>query len=219
MQDENQQLQTLEDIKQMMTRSSRFISLSGWSGVAAGVCALIGAWLAYGQISRYQFEQSGSFSEDRSATGYAFRDGYLYLTYNLIYIAIGTFVAAFIFAFLFTYLRSRKAGVAIWGYTSRKLMINVAVPMIAGGLLILRMVELGYYNLAAPASLLFYGLALINASKFTLPEIRYLGYSQLVLGAVNLWLPGYGLFFWAAGFGVLHILYGIIMWNRYERNQ
>ena len=217
MQDENQQLQTLEDIKQMMTRSSRFISLSGWSGVAAGVCALVGAWLAHGQISRFLASyQVNDSAPDRRIP---FRYHYESLEYNLIYIAIGTFAAAFALAFLFTYLRSRKAGVAIWGYTSRKLMINVAVPMIAGGLLILRMVGLGYYSLAAPASLLFYGLALINASKFTLPEIRYLGYSELVLGAINLWLPGYGLLFWAVGFGVLHILYGIIMWNRYERNQ
>jgi hypothetical protein len=109
--------------------------------------------------------------------------------------------------------------VAIWGYTARKLMINVAVPMIVGGLLIWRMMDFRLYAFVAPACLLFYGLALVNASKFTLPEIRYLGYCQLALGSINLWLLGYGLYFWAAGFGILHILYGIIMWNKYERNR
>jgi hypothetical protein len=98
-------------------------------------------------------------------------------------------------------------------------MINVAVPMLAGGLLIWRLMEFQFYGLVAPACLLFYGLALVNASKYTVPEIRYLGYFQLLLGVLNLWMMGYGLYFWAAGFGVLHILYGIIMWNKYERNQ
>jgi hypothetical protein len=91
--------------------------------------------------------------------------------------------------------------------------------MIVGGLFIWRITDLGAYGLIAPACLLFYGLALINGSKYTLSEVRYLGYLQLVLGIINLWAMGYGLYFWAAGFGVLHILYGIVMWNKYERNE
>lgn len=217
MQVENQPLRTLEDIKQMMAKSSRFISLSGWSGVAAGVCALVAAWIAHQKISRYHFRDTYNRPAESGDAGVLSK--YQYLEFELILVAAVTFVAAFVLAFLFTYLRSRKTGVAIWGYTARKLMLNVAIPMIAGGLLIWRMMELQFYGLVAPASLLFYGLALINASKFTLPEIRYLGFSQLLLGVINLWLPGYGLLFWAAGFGVLHILYGIVMWNRYERHQ
>ena len=98
-------------------------------------------------------------------------------------------------------------------------MIAVIVPMLAGGLLIWRMMDYGTYGLIAPACLLFYGLGLINASKFTFTEIRYLGYGQLILGAINLWLPGYGLYFWAIGFGLLHIIYGFIMWWRNERQE
>lgn len=217
MQEENQQLQTLEDIKQMMTKSSRFISLSGWSGVAAGMCALIAAWIANQKIAQYQLEKNPDNIIERGT--YLSQDGDRYLRNELIILACLTFAAAFLLAFLFTYFRSKKAGVAIWGYTARKLMINVAVPMIAGGLLILRMMDFRFYGLIAPVCLLFYGLALINASKFTLPEIRYVGYFQLLLGILNLWMIGYILFFWAAGFGVLHILYGIVMWNKYERNQ
>jgi len=74
-----------------------------------------------------------------------------------------------------------------------------------------------YYNLVAPGCLVFYGLALVNASKYTLGEIRYLGYGQLILGIINLWQLSYGLYFWAAGFGILHIIYGIVMWYRHER--
>ena len=140
------------------------------------------------------------------------------MTTTLIMIALVTFVAAFISAFFFTWLRSKKTGVAVWGFTARKVLVNVAVPMITGGLVIWKLTEIGMYGLIAPLCLLFYGLGLINASKYTLPEIRYLGYCQLVLGLVNLWMIGYGLYFWAIGFGVLHIVYGILMWWKYERN-
>jgi len=75
------------------------------------------------------------------------------------------------------------------------------------------------YGMVTPSCLIFYGLALINGSKYTVSEVRYLGYLELVLGIVNLWATRYGLYFWAAGFGVLHILYGIVMWNKYERNE
>lgn len=211
MSDQDQPLQTLEDIKQMMAKSSRFISLSGWSGVAAGICALVAAWVAHKIISNTLYETTLNF--DTNSADYAG------LKQKLILLGVVTFLAAFVLAFLFTYLRSRKTGVPIWDYTARRVMINVAVPMIAGGLLIWRMMDFGIYGLVAPACLLFYGLALVNASKFTLPEIRYLGYFQLLLAVLNLWVISYGLFFWAAGFGVLHILYGILMWNKYERQQ
>jgi hypothetical protein len=79
------------------------------------------------------------------------------------------------------------------------------------------MVQDGIFSLIAPGCLIFYGLALVNASKYTLKEVRYLGYGQMILGIINLWFIGYGIFFWAIGFGVLHILYGTMMWWKYEK--
>lgn len=208
MSEHNQPLDTLQDIKRMMEKSSRFISLSGWSGIAAGICALAGAWFT---SQKFECWKKG----DCNSLLYAVEDTNINAV--LVNTAIITFLAAFISAFFFTWLRSKKTGVPVWGYTARKVMINVAIPMVTGGILILRMMQLGMYGLVAPACLLFYGLALVNASKYTLPEIRYLGYGQLVLGFINLWMIGYGLYFWAAGFGVLHIFYGFLMWWKYER--
>jgi len=93
----------------------------------------------------------------------------------------------------------------------------VGIPMVAGGLYILKLIEHGSFGLIAPGCLIFYGLALVNGSKYTLGEVRFLGYGQIILGIINLWYTGYGLYFWAAGFGVLHIVYGVIMWSKYER--
>jgi hypothetical protein len=200
----------VRDIKQMMERSSRFISLSGWSGVAAGICALVAAFIVAGKIgcwriSKCLFErlQAGEDIDELRL--------FFYTT------GAATFVVAFGSAFLFTWLRSKKTSVPLWGNVARRLMWAVAWPLIVGAIFLFRMIQLEQFELVAPGCLVFYGLALLNASKYTLPEIRYLGFAQIILGLVNAWMPGYGLHFWAAGFGALHIVYGLLMWARYER--
>jgi hypothetical protein len=220
MSEQSQHLETIQDIRQLMQKSSRFISLSGLSGVAAGVCALVAAWITQGKIAEYRAANglpAGPFGEFDRDGSYFFHPGYRQLEHQLILIAGITVVVAFTLAFLFTYLRSKKTGVPIWGFMARKVMINVCVPMVAGGLVLLRLLDFGAYGMIAPCCLIFYGLALINAGKYTFQEIRYMGYGQLVLGALNLWLNGYGLIFWAVGFGLLHILYGFLMWWKHER--
>ncbi len=212
---QNQSLQDLQHIKNMMERSSRFISLSGLSGIAAGICAMVGAWLAYSKISLYNYEHDTAFNQDRGT--YIFRDGANLLTTQLVTIALLTFVAAFVSSFFFTYLRSKRSGIPLWGSTSIRLFWNTIIPLAVGGLFLFKLLQLEQYALIAPGCLIFYGLALVNASKYTLGEIRYLGYGQLLLGIMNLWMVGYGLYFWVFGFGILHIIYGLLMWFKYER--
>ena len=209
MSEQQQSLADLQHIKQMMERSSRFISLSGLSGVAAGCCALIGAWVAHDKINCWVQGDCGE--------GVAIGDGVKMLN-DLLWIATFTFLSAFITAFFFTYLRSKKNGIPIWGRATIRLFWNTTIPLLVGGIFIIRIMQLGSFELVAPACLLFYGLALVNASKYTLGEVRYLGYGQLALGIMNLWNIGYGLYFWGMGFGILHIIYGIVMWYKHERD-
>jgi hypothetical protein len=204
-----QSLEDLQHIKKMMERSSRFISLSGLSGVAAGTCALVGAWFASQKINCWV---KGDCQLSRIID-----TGGRQLMNELFWIATLTFVAAFVLAFLFTFLRSKKTGVPLWGGTTVRLFWNTMVPLAVGAIFLFRMLQLQQYDLIAPGCLIFYGLALINGSKYTLGEIKYLGYGMLLLGIVNLWYVGYGLHFWAMGFGVLHIVYGAVMWSKYER--
>lgn len=199
-------LDTLREIRQIMDRSSRFISLSGWSGVVAGISALAGTWLAHDVIAAYNEGPKGTYPEGSES-----------LQHQLLLIAAGVFLVAFTGAILFTYRKSRKDGIPIWGLSAKRLMWNTLMPMAVGAVFIWRMMDLGQYALVAPASLLFYGLALVNGSRFTLGEVRYLGYAIIGTGLVNLWFPGSGLHFWAFGFGVLHIIYGLAMWWRQDR--
>jgi hypothetical protein len=204
----NRDLETLQDIKRMMERSSRFISLSGWSGISAGVCALLGAGFAQKSIQHYYH------------VDYLRNTAYpLMLKFDLLVIAIFTFSAALILAFFFTYLKSRKEGVAIWGSTARRLLWNTMFPMMVGGFFIWRLIDLKEYQLLAPAALIFYGLALVNGSKYTIGEVRWLGYGEITLGIINLWVSHEELLFWSLGFGILHILYGAAMWWKYDRQK
>ena len=196
-------LETLQDIRKMMEKSSRFISLSGWSGVAAGVFGLIGAWYANNLLEK---------SDTAGRTSGADEIGF-----QLMLLAAIVFLCAITSAFLLTWIRSRRSGHAIWSASSRRLMWNTMLPMLVGGLLILRMIGDEYYALIAPSALLFYGLALVNGSKYTLGEIRYVGYLEILLGIICLAFPSHGLIFWTIGFGLVHIIYGIMMWWKYER--
>ncbi len=212
MQQDLESLDTLKDIKRMMDRSSRFISLSGLSGISAGIFALIGAWIAGPYISGGK----NLFIKNEMPVGNIF--SFLMNTW-LFWIAVITFACALISAFLLTFFKSRKQGVPIWGSTARRLMVQVMVPLIAGGFFLMKLIPYGSVGLIAPGCLIFYGLALINASRYTLGEIKYLGYFELILGIISLWFIGYGLYFWAFGFGFLHIFYGFYMWWKYERNE
>lgn len=211
MKNKREPIQQLNDIRTFMERSSRFISLSGLSGVSAGVIALIGAGIAWLYLDlSYSF-----FNID----AYLLRENNL--TYNKIWQfiiadAIIVLILAITAGIFFTTRRARKKGLKVWDSTAKRLVINLLIPLVAGGLFCIVLFYHHLVFLIAPASLIFYGLALINASKYTLHEIKILGLSEVALGLIASLFPGYGLIFWSAGFGLLHIIYGLVMYFRYE---
>jgi hypothetical protein len=205
----DQHLDALKDIRKMMQRSSRFISLSGLSGIAAGIWALIGAYFACNWIEEYYSNYAHEGYTGRSFTG---------LRTNLFFLALAVAGLALITALYFTWRRAGKNKLPLWDHTSKQLVINTAIPMITGGLFIIAMLQYNEWRFVAPACLVFYGLGLVSGSRYTLSDIRYLGFSEIALGLINTQFIGYGLYFWAIGFGVLHIVYGFVMWWKYERN-
>jgi hypothetical protein len=203
-------LADIRDIRSMMERSTRFISLSGWSGVWAGCTALAGAALANWALHNTSYE--GRTSVSALDFPNLIVDA---LTIRLAFIAAMTFLVAFCGAFYFTWRRAQVKGQKMWTRPAQQLMVQVAIPMIVGGVFCLAFLMNGLYAFIAPACLGFYGLALVNGSKYTLGEIRWLGYCQLLLSCIALFIPYHGIAFMAAGFGLLHVIYGIAMWNKY----
>lgn len=195
----------LEHIRFMMERSSRFISLSGISGIIAGIIALIASGFAY-----YFMSKSGiaDFADNRSY-------GSLLLS-RLMTTGMLALIGALFFGIFFTVRKSRKNKIQIWNSLTKRLLISLVIPLVAGGVFCIALIYHSLIGLVAPATLIFYGLALINASKYTLNDIEYLGYCQLALGSVALFFIGHGLVFWAIGFGLLHIIYGFLMHKKYH---
>jgi len=207
-----EQIQNLSEIRSLMERSSRFLSLSGLSGISAGLIALIGAGVAffyldyderYFNVNRYFIDRLYGILQ--SGIGFLVADALIILVLAL---ASGIY---------FTTRKARRNKLKVWDSTTKRLLVNVFIPLAAGGIFCLALLYYRVFFLVAPATLVFYGLALVNASKYTLPDVRILGISEIVTGLVASFLVGYGLLFWAFGFGVLHILYGFIMYYRYER--
>ncbi len=197
----------IASIRNMMERSVKFISLSGLSGVIAGIYALLGAGYVY-YLVYYPYSPFG------------FRFYYANETQiivQLLVIAMIVLVLSIATGYWFSLRKAKKLGATIWNRASRQLMVDLLIPLLTGGLFILILLSRGYYGVAAPACLVFYGLALINGSRNTYSEVRYLGFTEIALGLISALIPGYGLLFWATGFGVMHIIYGTVMHFRYDK--
>lgn len=203
-------LKDLSEIKNMMNRSSRFISLSGLSGVFAGCYALIGAIAAKILLNRND-------SVYNSYSSVSSNDLNSNLVIELTVIAIAVLILAIVTAIFLTTRKAKQNHQKIWDNTSKRLLINFFAPLIAGGMFCLVLLQYGLIGLISPAMLIFYGLALIHASKYTFGDLKGLGYANVILGLIATQFIGYALYFWAVGFGIFHIIYGIWMYNKYDR--
>lgn len=197
----------LASIRSMMERSVKFISLSGLSGVLAGVYALLGAvaafYVVYAPASPFEYNDYSTMDIDT--------------IYKVLAIAASVLIFSVATGIFFSSRKAKKHKIAFWNSASKQMVFNISIPLVSGGIFILILLASGHPGLAIPSTLIFYGLALIQGSTNTFDEVRYLGYFEIVMGLIATALPGYGLLFWAAGFGFLHIVYGLIMYNKYDR--
>lgn len=204
----NQSLETLTEIRDLMQRSSKFLSLSGLSGIFAGIVALGGALVAYLRLKTDALSYDGMSDVSELTRGEMMRfvllDGTIVL------------VLALIFGVFFTMRKAKKSGQSVWNSTSKRLVISLMIPLVTGGIFCLAMFYRGILWVSFPATLIFYGLALLNASKYTVRDVEYLGICEVILGLISLFMTGYNLLVWALGFGVLHIVYGTYMYFKYD---
>lgn len=199
--------QDLASIHKLMERSVKFISLSGISGILSGLYALGGAWAAY-----FLVQYPDPFFEYHL---YPVQD--VTTSMELLSLALMVLAASIATGVLLSIQKAKRLGVKVWDATSKRLIINLSLPLITGGVFVLIMAWNGHSDIVAAACLIFYGLALVNASPNMFDEIRYLGYSEIFLGLLATAVTGYSLVFWSIGFGVLHVIYGAAMYRKYDR--
>ncbi len=207
MKEEKDYIRNIADIRSMMERSSKFLSLTGWAGIMAGIYALAGAFIAYTVFNFNPDEVVYSKSSEEHP----------FNLLSIIILAFVIFIFSIVTAIFLSAKKAEKRGESVWNATAKRLVITMSVPILVGGLLVLILISKNLIGFIAPFTLLFYGLSLFNASKFTYEEVRTLGLVQIALGLVGCYFVQFGLLFWALGFGVVHIIYGIYMYYRYEK--
>ncbi|WP_439694857.1 hypothetical protein ACFGVS_17060 [Mucilaginibacter sp. AW1-7] len=196
----------LSSIRDLMERSAKFISLSGLSGVMAGIYAIIGAALGRMVLK----EEWVALDRDHYVDEYLVIAKLFFIAFAVLILSIGTGVWLSI-------RKAKKNGQPFWNTGSKRLLIHMAIPLVSGGLFTFILIYRGYYGIVAPATLVFYGLALVAGSHYTYSGVKGLGILEILLGLLCALMPGYGLIFWTVGFGLLHIIYGTVMHFKYDK--
>ena len=210
MNSESKSIEDIKAIRKIMEESSRFLSLSGLSGIFAGVIAIVGALVAY-----FFILDNGSMRYDEYLGNLPAKDT-LVLSWQLITDAVLVLILSVSFSFYFSVKKAKKDGKNFWTPISKRLLINLLIPLVSGGVFVIVLLLQNQIQLIVPCFLIFYGLALVNAGKFTFGEIFYLGILEIIIGLVSAFFPGWGIIFWIIGFGILHIVYGLAMFRKYE---
>jgi len=211
MKEDNPTIQDIKAIRQMMEESSKFLSLSGLSGIAAGITALLGAAFAY-----FFVLDKGTIMYDENMIGLS-QSNTLSIRLGLLSIAVVVFIVAVSLAWFLSWKKAQKAGVQFWTHTAKKVVTSLISILLIGGLFSLILIYQENIRLVASVMLIFYGIALLMASRYTQRDIQYLGYTEIILGLFAGLLLNYGLLFWTFGFGIFHIVYGIVMYLKYDR--
>lgn len=204
MKEDKDYIRDIAEIRSMMERSSKFLSLSGWAGIMAGIYALAGSFIAY-KVLNFNPDRI-QYTQPEASTDFL----------NVILLASFVLLLAICTAVFDSFRKAKSKGERAWNATSRRLLVNMAVPLVAGGILIIALGMNGLTGLLAPLTLIFYGISLFSGGNFTFKTVKVLGLIQMTLGLVSCFYIEYGLLLWAIGFGVVHIIYGIYMF-RYER--
>lgn len=210
MKNDSKSLEDIKAIRKIMEESSRFLSLSGLSGVFAGVIAIAGALVAY-----FFILDNGSIQYEDYLRRLSMQET-LVLRWQIMADAAIVLIISVLFVFYFSIKKAKRDGKNFLTPISKRLLINLFIPLATGGVFIIVLLLQNYIHLIVPGFLIFYGLSLVNAGKFTFGEIFYLGILEIITGLVSAFVPGWGLVFWIFGFGILHIIYGLAVYRKYE---
>jgi len=211
MENKSEYIEDLRVIKKVMEESSRFLSLSGLSGLFAGLIALAGAIIAVFAFFDGKFLLQGGYFAGKTA------ESLLQLKIQLSVLSLLVLILALGVSLWLSYRKSVRKGLRMWTPVSKRLLVNLMVPLVTGGLLIIIFYFQFNWQLVIPSMLIFYGLALVGAGKFTYNDVFYLGLIEIITGIASVIFPVYGILFWCFGFGVLHIIYGLLLYRKYER--
>jgi len=181
-------MDNLSFIRQTMERATAFTAVPGWGGVAMGVLALAAALVADTRPSAAEW----------AAT---------WLVTSALALTLGGWTMA---------AKARRAGTTVFSYSGRRFVLSYLPPLAVGALLSGVLVRAGLYEALPGTWLLLYGTGVVTGGAFSVRVVPLMGLCFMGLGVVALFGPaGWGNVLMAAGFGVLHIVFGLIIARRY----
>jgi len=210
MKNDSKSIEDIKAIRKIMEESSRFLSLSGLSGIFAGLTAIAGAIVAY-----FFILDNGSIKYEDYMGNLSIQETHT-IRLQLMGVAFTVLLLSVLLSLYFSVKKAKRDGKSLMTPISRRLLINFLIPLATGGIFAVVLLVQNNIQLIVPCFLIFYGLAMVNAGKFTFGEIFYLGILEIITGLISAFVPGWGLIFWIFGFGILHIIYGLAMYRKYE---
>ena len=205
MEKHEEQLAAIQEMRDMMDQATRFKSISGLSGILAGIITFVCLYTIYLVTGISPFE---SEALDRMWLSSSQALILCFISLLIICIGIGFYLAM---------RNANLSGKSAWDNAAKRLAFSLAIPVFAGGIFSMLLARFGLIAIAAPATLLFYGMGLVSASKYTLDAVRTVGLLFVFLGLLATYFLAYGLLIWTLGFGLLHVIYGFIIYVKYER--
>jgi hypothetical protein len=178
----------LRFIRETMERSSAFTAVSGWGQVLLGGTAVAAAWLAAGQISPFAWLR-------------------IWLAEGLLAVAIGLLSCTW---------KANRRGLPLFSGPARKVILGLAPPLVAGAFLTFLLFRAGLQSALPATWLLLYGAGIMTGGAFSVPIVPVMGVCFMLLGGLAVLGPAaWGSWFLAAGFGGLHILFGLLIARRH----
>ena len=190
--------------------------MSGLTGIFAGMYALVGAYLVYSDFHIIPSDTARVSYAEFITSG---NDSVMLKIQSLFIIGAIVLLLSLVTGYIFTLRKAKKQNLNVWDSTTKRMVVSLSIPLVAGGIFCLILIKHQVVGLIAPSTLIFYGLALLNASKYTFNDVKYLGVLEIILGLVSAYYIGRGLLFWAIGFGILHIIYGTVMYFKYDQKK
>jgi hypothetical protein len=181
-------MENLRFIRETMERSTSFTAVPGWGGVAVGFTAMAAAVLASEQTNPERWLS-------------------LWLLEGALAFAVGAWAAI---------RKARAAELSVLTGAGRKFALSLLPPLAAGGLLTAALDRAGLIHILPGVWLLSYGAGVLTAGAFSVRIVPVMGLCFMVAGAAALFSPAsWGNWLLGAGFGGLHILFGMIIARRY----
>jgi hypothetical protein len=181
-------MDNLRFIRHTMERATAFTAVPGWGAVAMGLLALPASAIAHTQITPNEW----------------------LLTW------LGTAVAGLTVGGWAMAGKARRAGTQVFSYSGRRFVLSYLPPLLGGAVLTVVLVRAGLLGALPGTWLLCYGTGVVTGGAFSVRVVPLMGLCFMALGVVALFGPvSWGNPLMAAGFGGLHIAFGLIIARRH----